>query len=107
MVMKAEEELFLRQIVGNLHTLDKRVATDDILDNSMWSNLIDGALKGLEIVAIGTLDWKLTGIVKLLQSWLKDKREETALKKQKELYGAGYSAPSQEKPYDPWSSTYY
>lgn len=107
MLMRVEEEKFLRSIVGNLHTLDKCAETGDILDNSMWSNLIDGALKGLEIVAIGTLDWKLTGIVKLLQSWLKDKREEKKLKEQRELYGAGYSAPSQEKPYDPWSSTYY
>ena len=107
--MKAEEEIFLRSVVGDLPTkLDKRTAeADNILDNSMWSNLLDGALKGLEIVAIATLDWKLTGIVKLLQSWLKDKREEKARQRQQELYGAGYKAPSQETSYDPWSSTYY
>ncbi len=107
--MKPEEEIFLRSIVGNLPTkLDKRTAeADNILENSFWSNLIDGALKGLEIVAIATLDWKLTGIVKLLQSWLKDKREEKEKKKQQELYGTGYSAPSQETSYDPWSTTYY
>ena len=59
------------------------------LDNSMWSNLIDGALKGLEVVAIGSLDWKLTAIVKLLQSWIKDRREEKAKEQQELQYGAG------------------
>lgn len=62
----------------------------DIFGNGSWANLIDGALKGLEIVAIATMDWKLTGIVKLLQSWIKDRREEEATQKQQLLYGANY-----------------
>jgi hypothetical protein len=62
----------------------------DIFGNGAWANLIDGALKGLEVVAIATMDWKLTGIVKLLQSWIKDKREEEASYKQQVLYGANY-----------------
>lgn len=62
----------------------------DIFGNGSWANLIDGALKGLEFVALATMDWKLTGIVKLLQSWIKDKREEEAAQKQQILYGANY-----------------
>jgi hypothetical protein len=102
--MKPEEEQLLRQIVGEKLTHIKNA--QNILENSMWSNMIDGALKGLEIVAIASLDWKLTGIVKLLQSWLKDKREDKQKREQQELYGTGYKAP-EEVPYDPWSSTYY
>jgi len=59
-----------------------KYAQQNPLDNSMWSTLLDSALKGLEMVAIGSLDWKLTAIVKLFQSWLKDRREEQQLAKQ-------------------------
>lgn len=82
--------------------LARKVADLNPLDNSMWSNLIDGALKGLEVVALATFDWKLTAIVKLLQSWIKDKREEKRKKQEEE---AKYDPFSQ---YDtPYSSTYY
>lgn len=66
-----------------------KIAQQNPLANSMWENLIDGALKGLEVVAIGSLDWKLTAIVKLLQSWIKDKREEKAREQYETQYGAG------------------
>lgn len=66
-------------------------AFENPLTNSHWSNLIDGALKGLEFVAIASLDWKLTAIVKLLQSWIKDKREEKADRERKEQWGANSS----------------
>ena len=70
----------------------------DIFGNGSWANLIDGALKGLEVVAIATMDWKLTGIVKLLQSWIKDKREEEAATKQQILYGANYDLTHPSSP---------
>jgi len=71
--------------------LMEKLGFDNPLENSSWSNLIDGALKGLEIVALASFDWKLTGIVKLLQSWLQDKREEQATQKQQIEYGANYN----------------
>lgn len=85
-----------------------RIAQQNPLDNSMWSNLIDGALKGLEVVAIGSLDWKLTAIVKLLQSWIKDRREEKAKAQHETQYGAG-SYGQQSVNYDQSFnySTYY
>lgn len=67
---------------------DKRLATNP-LENSMWENMLNGALKALELIAIGSLDWKLTAIVKLLQSWLKDRKEEKAKTKQQTEYGYG------------------
>ena len=67
---------------------DKKLATNP-LENSMWENMISGALKALEIIAIGSLDWKLTAIVKLLQSWLKDRKEEKARSQQQTEYGYG------------------
>lgn len=86
-----------------------KLAQQNPLENSMWENLIDGALKGLEIVAIGSLDWKLTAIVKLLQSWIKDKREEKARIQQETQYGAG-SYGQQSFNYDTsfnYGGTYY
>ena len=59
------------------------------LENSMFNNLIDGALKGLEVVALATFDIKLTAIVKLLQSWIKDRRAE--LEQQQRNEYSGYS----------------
>ncbi len=73
--------------------MDKVSQESNILDNSMWSTMIDGALKALEIVSLASLDWKLVGIVKLLQSWLKDRREEKA---QREMQYQTYSTT------DPW-----
>jgi uncharacterized protein (DUF305 family) len=89
--MKIEHERFLERVAKEAGLeVNKKTAQQNPLDNSMWENMIDGALKALEIIAISSFDIKLTAIVKLLQSWLKDRREE---KRQKELqtqYGAGY-----------------
>lgn len=70
--------------------LMEKLGFENPLENSAWSNLIDGALKGLEIVALATFDWRLTAIVKLLQSWIQEKREEMATQKQQQEYGANY-----------------
>jgi hypothetical protein len=84
----------------------KKFAQMNPLDNSMWGNMLDGALKALEIVAISSFDIKLTAIVKLLQSWLKDKREEKARKEQEQMYGAGQSYQDSSMSYD-WNINPY
>lgn len=109
------EEKYLRSIVGEetIRKLKKYARImkvsqdDDVMENSMWSNMIDGALKALEAVSILSLDWKLIGIVKLLQSWIKDKREEKKKKKMEEQYGVGYQPPGATTTYDPWGGTTY
>ena len=57
--MSRHSQSLLRKVIK----LSGKVAQQNPLENSMWGNLIDGALKGLEVVAIGSLDWKLTAIV--------------------------------------------
>ena len=97
---------FLKHIVGKdlmdeleakYSKMDKTAQEANILENSMWANMIDGALKALEIVSIASLDWKLVGIVKLLQSWLQDKREEKARKDTESQYSYD----------DPWGGSTY
>lgn len=102
--MNLLEESYLRLIMRGVK-MPKRGGNP--LDNSMWENMIDGALKALEIVAITSLDWKLTGIVKLLQSWLKDRREE---KQQSQLhiqYGYNYELTNPGGYRNPSDGTYY
>lgn len=89
--MKVIYEKFLERVAKDAgYKFDKK-AQQNPLENSMWENMLDGALKALEIVAISSFDLKLTAIVKLFQSWLKDKREEKRQKEQEAMYGAGYS----------------
>jgi hypothetical protein len=86
--MNYEEKEYLKRVVGEetinklekYSRLNKTSQESNVLENSMWANMIDGALKALEVVSIASFDWKLIGIVKLLQSWLKDRREEKARK---------------------------
>ena len=84
-----------------------RTAFSNPLLNSHWGSLIDGALKGLEFVALACLDWKLTAIVKLLQSWIKDKREEKEQKERAEQWGANVSTQVPSSGFGDLSSTYY
>ena len=106
--MRFIEEKLLKVVLGryNAERMEK-AAQESVIENSMWANMIDGALKALEFVAIASLDWKLTAIVKLLQSWLSDKREEKTKREQQTLYGVGYKAPTTTEPYDPYKYTYY
>lgn len=87
--MDKKESKFLEEIAKKAgldpSKMDKK-AFGNPLENSMFANAIKAALVGLEVVAIGTLDIKLTAIVKLLQSWIKDREEELAQKQQQE-YG--------------------
>lgn len=95
--MKPEYEKILEKVAKEAgYDLLKRGQALNPLENSMWENMLDGALKALEVVALATFDLKLTAIVKLLQSWLKDKREEKARKQQEAMYGAGYSESYQD-----------
>jgi hypothetical protein len=52
---------------------------DNPLKNSMFKTLISTGLKALETVAINSTDWKLTAIVKLLQTWIKEKEEDSEI----------------------------
>ena len=83
--------LYSRSSVRKAAGLLSKLGFENPLENSSWSNLIDGALKGLEVVSLATFDWKLCGIVKLLQSWLQDKRDEMAAQKQQIEQAANFS----------------
>lgn len=105
--MKKYEIEYLRRIAKEAGVFDKiamnKVAEQNPLENSMWENMITGALKALEVIAIATLDWKLTAIVKLLQSWLNDRKKEKEESRKKTEYGYGYkyetNAPAVYDPY--------
>lgn len=108
--MKLTEKEYITVVLDEMENMlksssniKKKSEELNIMENSMWSNMIDGALKALEIVSISSFDWKLIGIVKLLQSWVKDKREEARRKEIDTQYGTGY----QTDEYDPWSNTTY
>lgn len=67
---------FLDKIVAGVkfpHT-----ASANPLENSYWKYLINIAVDGLEVVARGSLDMKLTAIVKLLQAWIEQKEADQA-----------------------------
>lgn len=89
--MRPEVEKFLRGVIKESGVdFPLRRTAGNPLENSYWANLIDGALTALEVVAIGSLDWKLTAIVKLFKSWLKDKREEQREVQMRTEYGYNY-----------------
>jgi hypothetical protein len=106
--MKREEEKYLARIVGLKKVAElSKSAQGIVLENSMWENMIDGALKALETVALLSLDWKLMGIVKLLQSWLEDQREAARAKQMQNQYGWGHEETSTGTSYDEWGGTTY
>lgn len=107
--MEPKFEKFLRDVIKDSGVdFPSRHTAGNPLENSYWENLVDGALTALEVVAIGSLDWKLTAIVKLFKSWLDDKREEKRELKTKTEFGYNYEqvAGGQGSP-DDWSHTYY
>ena len=77
--MQHEEEKFLKGVVEeaglDFGRVQKRSYANP-LEFAMFRHLVEGALAGLSEVAIKTMDWKLTGIVKLLQSWVNEKTGE-------------------------------
>lgn len=90
--MRADYEEFLRKVAKDAGMdFDKEFSKKAFLNplaNDMFHNLITGALKGLETVSIATFDFKLTAIVKLLQAWVKEKREEIEKQRIQTQYGA-------------------
>ena len=106
--MREDYQKFLEKVAKDAnYDLSKKGQALNPLENSMWENMLDGALKGLEVVALATFDIKLTGIVKLLQSWLKDKRAERDLQRQQTQFGAGDSYQDQSISYDYRVNPYY
>lgn len=69
----------------------RKTAYSNPLENSMWENMLDGALKAMEIVALASFDWKLAACLKLFDSWMKDKREEKRKKQQDLTKGVNYN----------------
>ncbi len=61
-----------------------KTAAENPLSNSMWSNMLSGALKAIEVVSMATFDYKLLLIVKLFQNWLSEKEAEK-VQQQKDL----------------------
>jgi hypothetical protein len=109
-VKRPETEKFLLDVLKRSDALrlyrGKRASNP--VENPYWMNLLDGAAKALEVVAIGTLDWKLGAISKLLQSWLDDKKKEHAETQRKTEYGYNVNllnAPSSGG--GSWDHTYY
>lgn len=99
--MRLDHTRFLERIAREAgYDFSKRAQALNPLENSMWENMLDGALKALEVVALATFDLKLTAIVKLLQSWLKDKRAEKAQQQQEAMYGHGNSQQDDAFSYD-------
>ena len=87
--MRPETERFLGSVLERARAwpLYRGKRASNPMDNPYWMSLLDGAAKALEVVAIGTLDWKLGAISKLLQSWLEDKKKEHAELTRKTEYG--------------------
>jgi len=101
-----EEEYLLKLAERFKIRIPPKKAQQNPLDNSMWSNILDGAVKGLEMVALLSLDWKLTAIVKLFQSWLKDHREEKSRRDMETQYGVNWEQNAPQRT-TPDYSTYY
>ncbi len=68
-----------------------KVADQNPLENSMWENMIDGALKALTVISVASFDYKLLMISKLLESWVSDRREEKRKSKQDLTLGVNYN----------------
>jgi len=58
------------------------------LENSHFVTLLESALKGLEYVGYGTMDWKLLTIIELIRSYMKEKKEELESSKRNKDYGS-------------------
>ena len=89
--MKKEYSDFLIKLAKDygMPDLPSKKAFLNPLANDMFARLLSGALKGLETVALASFDFKLTAIVKLLQAWMTDKRNEIEKERQQTQFGAG------------------
>jgi len=100
-------ESYLRRLARRLNIpVNNKVAFGgSILDNPQHFSMIEGALKAVQFLAlVPPMDWKLATIAKLLESWLKDKKEEREQKQRELQYGTSNNL---QIPTDPYSNTYY
>ena len=87
-----KDDPVVREILAlRKEALLNKTADTNPMENSLWENLVDGALKGLNVVAIASMDWKLLAVARLLQSWVEEKREEKRKKQQDLTLGVNYN----------------
>lgn len=81
--MKEEYKEFLEKVAEDhgISVTDKK-AFLGIFNNQYWVDLLEKAVGFLSIVAIGSGDFKLAGILALLKSWIKDKKVEEEVEDQ-------------------------
>ena len=70
--MSPIENKLLKKIAQDIGYDFNRQSGENPLDDPMQRNLVEGALKALERVAVQSLDYKLIAIAKLLQNWIKE-----------------------------------
>lgn len=87
--MNKEYEKFLKKVAEDAGIdLNHKKAFLNPMENEMYAKLVGGALKGLNVVALATFDFKLVAIHKLLQVWYDGKVEEAQKAKIQREYGA-------------------
>lgn len=74
--MKVSEIVLLKKLGQEEYGLSPAKDVYNPLGDPMSKDLIEGALRSLEFVAMNSMDYKLTVITKLLQSWMKEKQGE-------------------------------
>lgn len=116
--MEEKVESMLKEILAQYEGGDEilrkieashKTANQNPLENSMWANMLDGALKAVEVVSVATFDYKLLAITKLLQSWISEKREEIRKTHQDVTLGVNYNIThpnNQVQVYDPYGGNY-
>ena len=89
--MKEEYSKFLEKVAldAGLDPAMTKQAFGNPLENSMFANSLDAGLKALELVAMGSLDLKLVGIVKLFQAYIAEKKRELEKSNYETQYGHG------------------
>jgi hypothetical protein len=73
--MREEYKNFLEKVARENDVLPGKEASG-ILDNQYWVELLDKSVKFLGIVAVGSGDFKLAGILALLNAWIQDKKQQ-------------------------------
>lgn len=81
--MKKDYKEFLERVAKEHGiSITEKKAFLGIFENPYWSDLLEKAVGFLSIVAIGSGDFRLAGILALLKSWIKDKRVEEEIEDQ-------------------------
>jgi hypothetical protein len=101
--MRSEYTEFLKRVASDSGLDMSKTAMMNPLENDMFARLINGAVKGLETVAIASFDFKLVAISKMLRVWYDDKMKELQKNKIQTQYGADAWDESKYQPNDPYS----